>query len=137
MSFFTKTFGPNKFQLDIQKAYSLKWKVSINNVYNVEYSFRNSIVKLNNSNSIIYFDFNNNILTIHGDLTKEIFRHQEGFNIIKHDVYDSEYRFFLSTTYSRDIIMTCTIKRGFLLFEGTLENWYSNIHSKNVQTFLN
>lgn len=131
MSFLSRTLGPSEFQLEIQKAFSLNWKIKLHKFHSIDYSFMNNRIKIPDNGSEIYLDFRNNQILVFGNISQEIFSNQEYFNIVKHDTIDDEYRFFMSTIYSDHIALTCTIKRKHISFESTTERWTSEIYTNN------
>jgi hypothetical protein len=129
MGLFSKVFGPSQFQSEVQKANDLQWFFIINNIREVEFSFGNSFVKENFTSSILIFDFSSGILSIEGDLVSEVFNYQVEFQIIKHQFIDGDLVFYLSMPTNNNIVMTCIVKRNYLLFEGTRSYWYAKLYS--------
>jgi hypothetical protein len=136
MGLFSKVFGPSLFQNEVQKANSLQWFLIINNIRDLEFSFGNSYVKQNFTNSILIFDFSSGIILIKGDLVTEVFNYQSEFQIIKNQFVEGDLVFYLSLFADTNIVMTCTVKRDNLLFEGTLNNWYAKLESNRVASIV-
>ena len=136
MGMFSKVFGPSEFQNEVQKAKSLHWFLVVNNIRGLEYSFGNSIVKQNFSDSALVFDFNIGTLLINGDLGTEVFNYHSKFQIIKSEFVDNDLVFYLSLLSGNNIIMTCKVKRDHLLFEGSRNNWYAKLHSNRVTSIV-
>ena len=136
MGLFSKVFGPSQFQNDVQKANSLHWFLIINNIQDLEFSFGNSFAKQNFTSSILVFDFSSGILLIKGDLVTEVFNYQWEFQIIKNQFIDGDLVFYLSLFADNNIVMTCSVKRDHLLFEGTRNNWYAKLQSNRVTSIV-
>ena len=136
MGLFSKVFGPSQFQSEVQKANSLQWFLIINNIRELEFSFGNSFAKQNFTSSILIFDFSSGILLIKGDLVTEVFNYQGEFQIIKHQFIDGDLVFYLSMLADINIVMTCIVKRDYLLFEGTRSNWYAKLHANRATSIV-
>ena len=136
MGLFSKVFGPSQFQNEVQKANSLNWFLVINNIKDLEFSFGSSYVKQNFTNSLLIFDFASRALLIQGDLVTEVFNYQADFQIIKNNFVEGDLVFYLSLMSDNNIVMTCTVKRDHLLFEGTRNNWYAKLHSNKVTSIV-
>jgi hypothetical protein len=136
MGLFSKVFGPSQFQSEVQKANSLQWYLIINNIRELEFSFGNSFAKQNFTNSILIFDFSSGILLIKGDLMTEVFNYQGEFQIIKHEFVEGDLVFYLSFVAENNIVMTCTVKRDHLLFEGTRSSWYAKLQSNRATSVV-
>ncbi len=136
MGLFSKVFGPSQFQNEVQKANSLHWFLIINNIRDLEFSFGNSFAKQNFTSSILVFDFSSGILLIKGDLVTEVFNYQGEFQIIKNQFVEGDLVFYLSLIADKNIVMTCTVKRDNLLFEGTRSNWYAKLQSNRMTSIV-
>ena len=136
MGLFSKVFGPSQFQTDVQKANSLHWFLVINNIRELEFSFGNSFAKQNFTSSILVFDFSSGTVLINGDLVTEVFNYQGEFQIIKNQFVDGDLVFYLSLLGDNNIVMTCSVKRDHLLFEGTRNNWYAKLLSNRVTSIV-
>jgi hypothetical protein len=82
MSFLSRTLGPSEFQLEIQKAFSLNWKIKLHKFHSIDYSFMNNRIKIPDNGSEIYLDFRNTKYWVFGNISQEIFSNQEYFNIV-------------------------------------------------------
>jgi hypothetical protein len=136
MGLFSKVFGPSQFQNEVQKANSLHWFLIINNIRDLEFSFGNSFAKQNFTSSIVVFDFLSGILLIKGDLVTEVFNYQGEFQIIKNQFVEGDLVFYLSLIADNNIVMTCSVKRDHLLFEGTRSNWYAKLQSNRATSIV-
>jgi hypothetical protein len=137
MGLFNKIFGPSEFQLEFQKAHSLKWFLAVKNINSVEYTYRNSKVKNSFLSSIIIFDFENDFIHLRGDIIPEVFDYQEIFQIVKHTLVEGELIFYISPVYDNEIVMKCIVRRDYILFEATRRHWIASINSNNIQCFTN
>ena len=136
MGLFSKVFGPSQFQIEVQKANSLHWFLTINNIRELEFSFGSSYAKKNFTNSILVFDFSSGILLIKGDLVSEVFNYQEEFQIIKSQFVEGDLVFYLSLFSDNNIIMTCIVKRDHLFFEGTRKRWYAKLNANQCTSIV-
>lgn len=136
MGLFTKVFGPSQFQNEIQKANSLHWFFIINNIHDLEFSFGNSRVKQNFTSSILIFDFSSGLLLIKGDLVTEVFNYEAEFQIIKNQFVEGDLVFYLSLLSENNIVMTCTVKRDYLVFEGTRNNWFAKLQANRSTSIV-
>lgn len=136
MSLISKFLGHSQFQTEVQKANSLNWFLIINNIRDLEFSFGSGYVKQNFTSSVLIFDFSSGELLIKGDLATEVFDHQSEFHIIKNQFVEGDLVFYLSLFGDNSIVMTCTVKRNNLLFEGTRNNWYAKLESNRVMSIV-
>ncbi len=136
MGLFSKVFGPSEFQNEVQKANSLHWFFVVNNIRDLEFSFGNSIAKQNFTDSTLVFDFSTGVLLINGDLVTEVFNYNGEFQIIKNQFVNGDLVFYLSLFSDNNIVMTSTVKRDHLLFEGTRNNWYAKLQSNRATSIV-
>ncbi len=136
MGLFSRVFGPSQFQTEVQKANSLNWFLIVNNIRDLEFSFSNSYAKQNFTSSILIFDFGSGILILKGDIVTEVFNYQAEFQIIKNQFVNGDLVLYLSLLTDNNIVITCTVKRDHLLFEGTRSNWYTKLQSDKVTSIV-
>ena len=132
MSLISKLFGPSKIQEEFQKSISLKLRLIISSINEIEFSIKQTQIKKKNSLTTILFDFESSLLFIQGDLFEELFD-DTCFQIARINNFPDAPEICLSTIDSSDIIvMKCIAHRNDILFQGTLANWHCII-SSNVQ----
>jgi hypothetical protein len=136
MGLITNFFGPTEFQNEFQKAHSLNWVLITRNMRDVEFSFGNSIAKQNFTDSSLEFNFFLGFLLIKGSLVDEVFNYRGEFHIVMSKLQSGDLTFYLSFNEDNNIIMTCKVKRGHLLFEGTRSNWYLKMFSDKMFCYV-
>ena len=136
MGLYSKLFGPSEFQIEIQRANSLRWLFVLEGIRDLEYSYGKSFAKSNFINSMVVFDFRTGVVKIENELANEVFESHQRFQIVKNQFVGDELVFYLSFFGEIDIIMTCTIKRSTILFEGTRKSWYVTIRADSVKTHM-
>jgi len=128
----SKFFGPSKLQEEFKKSITLKLRLIISSINEIEFSIRETQLKKKNSTTSILFDFATNLLFIRGDLFEEL-TNDTCFIIARINKLTYATEIYLSRVGSSDIIiMKCLIYRNSILFQGTLENWHCKI-SSNIQ----
>ena len=136
MGIMTNFFGPSEFQNEVQKAHSLNWVLISRNIRDVEFSFGNSIARQNFTDSSLEFNFLSGSLLINGSLVEEVFNYRGEFHIVRSQLQSGDLTFYLSFFGDNNIIMTCKVKRGHLLFEGTRSNWYVKMLSDKMVCYV-
>jgi hypothetical protein len=127
---FSEIFGQSSMQENFNKCTSLKWELTVNGFDYFEYSFNDNTINKKNISSLLVFNFTKNILLIHGDLAKDVFKEGAKFHIVKVLNQGIEPEYELIEEYKENILKLI-VKRNYLIFENTLSNWNCKI-SKNI-----
>jgi hypothetical protein len=136
----TKLFGQSSIQEYFNKSDSLKWVLEIKGFDYFEYIFGESVVNKKNLSSGLIFDFNFNMLTIDGDISRDAFQNIKKYKIINKSNQGLEPEYTLTDENNvRQIKLS--VKRKYLHFESLNSNWnckvQGNIIFNSYQSSIN
>jgi len=126
----SEIFGQSSMQENFNKCTSLKWELTVNEFDYFEYSFNDNTINKKNISSRLVFNFTKNILLIHGDIAKDVFKEGAKFHIVKVLNQGIEPEYELIEEFKKNKLKLI-VKRNYLIFENTSSNWNCKI-SKNI-----
>jgi hypothetical protein len=124
MSLISKIFGISKLQEEFKKAISLRWHLAIKDIQEFTCKIDQNTLKINEAISHLYFDFRNNLFSIHGNLSKELFNSESNYQIKSIENNENIIMSISSCNKPDILIMKVRISRNKIELIGTLKNFF-------------